>query len=102
MGMDLNRPVSVVRVCALQTVPGRAADRAGAVEIREAESPRSQAVQVRGERARVSVTAQVPETQIIGEKQDEVRRRSRAGAKQGNAEEEDAGGSHRASACVCV
>lgn len=57
---DLMQPV----VC---TVPGRAADGAGTVEIREAESSRSQSVQVGSEGGRVSVTAQIPETQIICE-----------------------------------
>lgn len=41
--------------------PGRAADRAGGVEISEAESTCSESVQVRGQGRRVSVTTQVPE-----------------------------------------
>lgn len=61
--------------------PGRAADRAGAVEISKPESSCCEAVQVRSERRRVSVTAQVPKTQIICEEEDEIRRRRRAGAK---------------------
>lgn len=61
--------------------PGRAADRAGAVEISKPESSCCEAVQVRSEGRRVSVTAQVPETQIICEEEDEIRRRRRAGTK---------------------
>ena len=63
-------------------IPGRAADRAGAVEVSEPESVLCQAVQVRGEWAGVSVTAQVPEPQVIREKEHEVRRRGGAGVEQ--------------------
>lgn len=81
-------------------IPGRAADRAGAVEVCEPESPRSQPVQVWSECTRVSVTPQVPETQIICEKEDEVRRRGRAGARKKSAEQEEADVVHPASSCV--
>lgn len=59
-------------------IPGRAADRAGAVEISKPESSCCEAIQVRSEGRRVSVTAQIPKTQIICEEEDEIRRRRRA------------------------
>lgn len=64
-------------------LPGRAAHWAGAVKIREAESTCCQPVQVRSEGTGMSKTAQVTETQIICEQEDEIRRGSWGDAKQG-------------------
>lgn len=80
-----------------QTVPRRAADGTGAVEICKPESSCSQAVKVWSEWTGVSVTAQVPETQIICKKQDEVRRWSSAGTDKPNIQNKDPAVTHPAS-----
>lgn len=76
-------------------IPGRAAHRAGRVEICEPESCRRQAVQVGSERTGVSVRAQIPEPQIIREQQDEIRQRRRAGTEK-HSQTEDVGEIHPA------
>lgn len=81
-------------------LPGRAADGAGAVELCKAESSRCQAVQVGSEWTGVSVAAQVPETQIISEEEDKIRRWSQAGVKKESCQKVEAGVFHSASSCI--